>query len=356
MYNIGIALSRGQIVCIADSDGIVAPTFVDSIIKAFEAECNIVLHMDQVRNNDKRFYPFNFPTIEEVLGEGCSNWKEGKTTGLWDEEDPLHSRNYGACMCATRQNLIDIGGADEHKDYLGHVCGPYETTFRLVNSGKREVWDQHEFMYHVWHPGTDGIDNYIGPHDGRHMSTTAIEVRNSGRVKPLLENQAIRLLRKDKEVDKEKLLENLIRPEYVEQWSFKTLESSKSFYKMLDHSTWRKHVKSDRAGYDDPSDNVVQRSKDSGAEGAAESNGPIDEVWRRSGPPILMDSFLGHNFVYFKENIYCVPQSLGPVDLSDQNQRSHPMIFVVDSPAKGKLKVLSTWLGRANRKILRRNA
>ena len=64
----------------------------------------------------------------------------GKTTGLLDNVDPLHTRNYGACMSALREDLLKIGGADEHIDYLEHICGPYEMTFRLVNAGKREVW------------------------------------------------------------------------------------------------------------------------------------------------------------------------------------------------------------------------
>ena len=51
----------------------VSPTFVESIIKSFEEDPNIVLHMDEVRNNDRRFYPFNYPSIEEVMGHGCIN-------------------------------------------------------------------------------------------------------------------------------------------------------------------------------------------------------------------------------------------------------------------------------------------
>ncbi|MBM3282688.1 glycosyltransferase, partial [Candidatus Gottesmanbacteria bacterium] len=72
MYNIGILVARGKIVTFCDSDAIVGPNFVESIIKSFD-EPNIVLHMDEARNNDKRFYPFNYPSIEEVIGQGCIN-------------------------------------------------------------------------------------------------------------------------------------------------------------------------------------------------------------------------------------------------------------------------------------------
>jgi hypothetical protein len=95
-------------------------------------------------------------------------------------------------MCARRADLIAIGGADEHIDYVGHICGPYEMTFRLVNSGLREIWHQTEFMYHTWHPGQAGEDNYLGPHDGRHVSTTALDALISARTMPLEENETIR--------------------------------------------------------------------------------------------------------------------------------------------------------------------
>ena len=195
MYNVGILACRGKIVVICDSDALVKPTFIESIIKAFEQDPNIVLHMDEVRNVNKRFHPFNSPSFEEVLGEGCLNWRNGKTTGVLDKEDPLHTRNYGACMAALRSDLVDVGGADEHQDYLGHICGPYELTFRLANAGKKEVWHQSEFLYHVWHPGTNGRKNYLGPHDGYNMSTTALELLRSDRTVPLAENPAIKLLR-----------------------------------------------------------------------------------------------------------------------------------------------------------------
>ncbi|KJU86067.1 Glycosyl transferase, family 2 domain protein [Candidatus Magnetobacterium bavaricum] len=194
-YNVGILAGRGGIVVFCDSDAIFTPTFVESIVEQFRRDSNIVLHIDEIRNEDRRFYPFSYPTVDDITGKGCINFKDGRSTGLQDDQDPLHTLNYGACMCARRSDLIGIGGADEHMDYFGHVCGPYEMTFRLVNTGKREVWHQGEFIYHVWHPGTDGTGNYIGPHDGRNVSTTALEARRTGRVMPLIENPLIKTQR-----------------------------------------------------------------------------------------------------------------------------------------------------------------
>ncbi len=220
MYNIGIVASKGKIITICDSDAVFKTTFVESIIKTFEKNPNTVLHMDEIRNIDKKFYPFNYPSIEEIAGDGCINWANGKTTGVLDKYDPLHTRNYGSCMSSLKEDLINIGGADEHIDYLGHVCGPYDMTFRLVNAGKKETWHQEEFLYHTWHPGTDGRNNYLGPHDGKNMSSTALEAMWTKRVLPLVENPAIKILRLKKEdkTTKELLLSRVISKDKINHW------------------------------------------------------------------------------------------------------------------------------------------
>ncbi len=218
MYNLGLVLSKGDIVCFCDSDAAVRSTFVESIIKSFDADKDIVLHLDELRSFDRRFYPFNYPPTDEIE-QTSENLVIGKTTGLVDKVDPLHSLNYGACMCAKREDLIAIGGADEHIDYLGHVCGPYEMTFRLVNAGRREVWHQSEFLYHAWHPGQAGGGNYIGPHDGINISSTALDVRKTGRVMPLRENPAIRQLREGKPVAE---ISETLDEEEMKKWVIRT--------------------------------------------------------------------------------------------------------------------------------------
>ncbi|MBI1395536.1 MAG: glycosyltransferase [Betaproteobacteria bacterium] len=195
MYNVGIALARGEICVICDSDAMVKPGFIRAIVSRFEEQPDMVLHLDQFRNSRRDLYPFCYPEFDEVTGRGCINYAAGVTRGLADDRDTIHSRNYGACMCARRDDLIAIGGADEHIDYLGHICGPYDMTFRLVNKGLTEVWHPSEFMYHTWHPGQAGENNYLGPHDGRHVSTTALDALRERRVLPLVENGTIRTLR-----------------------------------------------------------------------------------------------------------------------------------------------------------------
>jgi len=195
MYNAGIFFAQGEICVVCDSDAMVKEGFIRAITTEFDKNPQIVLHMDQFRNTRRDLYPFCYPSFEDVIGRGCNNNVGGKTRGLQSSEDSIHNLNYGACMCARREDLIAIGGADEHLDYLGHICGPYEMTFRLVNLGRRETWHQTEFLYHTWHPGQAGENNYLGPHDGRHLSTTALDALSSGRTMPLVENESIHSLR-----------------------------------------------------------------------------------------------------------------------------------------------------------------
>ena len=195
MYNVGIVLARGDIISICDSDAMVQPGHVQRIVRNFAEHPGSIFHIDQFRNNRRDLYPFCFPAFDEVTGAGCINNVNGRTAGIVDQIDPIHSRNYGACMCARRQDLIAIGAADEHIDFVGHICGPYDMTFRLLNHGLQEIWADDEFTCHTWHPGQAGVDNYLGPHDGRHMSTTSLFALVSRRVLPLVENAAVRMLR-----------------------------------------------------------------------------------------------------------------------------------------------------------------
>lgn len=206
MYNIGFLLSHGEIIVICDSDAMVKPTFIETIIKHFEKEPETVLHLDQFRNHSKEYYPFNYPSFSKVIGYGCVNYENGVTSGIAAKDDLIHKRNYGACFCCTRKDFIEIGGADEHIDYVGHICGPYDLTFRLINKGRKEVWHTQEFLYHTWHPGTDGVDNYMGPHDGYNMSTNSLEALFTKRTLPNVINPLIEKVQEEEKVSLEDIL------------------------------------------------------------------------------------------------------------------------------------------------------
>jgi len=192
MYNTGIFFANGEIVVIMDSDVMLKPTFIESIIKEFEENHNIVLHLDEFRNINTEYYPFNYLSFEEFINNGCKNYENGVTTGIYYKYDPIHNLNWGACFCAKKEDLLKIGGADEHIDYLGHICGPYEMSFRLENLGKKIKWSNSEFLYHTWHPGSDGIDNYMGPHDGLNVSLRALKLLDNKRVLPYVMNDGLK--------------------------------------------------------------------------------------------------------------------------------------------------------------------
>lgn len=233
MYNLGIIVSNGDVISICDSDAMVKPSYVNKIAEAFNSNPDIVFHMDQFRNNKKEYYPFNYPSFEEVIGEGCINYSDNLTTGIVDIIDPIHTRNYGACMCARKEDLIAIGGADEHIDYVGHICGPYDMTFRLVNYGKTEVWSHDEFLYHTWHPGSDGVDNYMGPHDGKNMSTTSLLSLINKRVYPLVENNVIKKIREGTSSSVDDLIEDAVDKELMHNWSRDVLDNNyENIYKL----------------------------------------------------------------------------------------------------------------------------
>src|SRR5262245_46015804 len=188
VYNLGILASEGDVCVVCDSDAIFRPTFIQRLIRAFEETPDGVIHLEEVRNNSPKFYPFRYPTIKEVLGPGCINWEGDVASGLVEEHDRIHRVNYGACMAARRGDSLAVGGADEHLDYLGYVCGPYDLTFRLGNyHGRPEHWLKDEYLYHVWHPNASGFNNeYHGPHDGATMALRALDTRASFQIEPSL--------------------------------------------------------------------------------------------------------------------------------------------------------------------------
>jgi glycosyltransferase involved in cell wall biosynthesis len=210
LYNLGILISQGQYCVICDSDAIYTPNFVAKLLAAFDKTPSAVIHLDQIRNADRRFHPFAYPSIAEVLGEGCINWHGDLSRGLDNSPDILHDANYGSCMAASRDAMLAIGGADEHIDYLGYICGPYDMTFRLVNHGLAERWLRDEYSYHVWHPNEGCVNiDYQGPNDGRGMSLRSLESRRMGRVQSCLENPWIRQARQGKTLPLEDLLQRV---------------------------------------------------------------------------------------------------------------------------------------------------
>src|SRR5439155_10055072 len=76
--------------------------------------------------------------------------------------------------------------------------------------GHKVVWSNHEFSFHTCHPGEGGVGNYVGPHDGRVMSTIALDALASRRALPLVESPAIAAIRRSPSISVEDALAKLI--------------------------------------------------------------------------------------------------------------------------------------------------
>lgn len=196
MYNEGLLASTGEIIVVCDSDAVFSPRFVESIIETFQRSREpIVLYLEEIRSDNKGFYPFrNFTWDEIMAAPGLMNWdeKRGLPRALTTTHDQIHTRNYGACFCARRSDVIAAGGFDEHPSYHNFMCGPYELGWRLVNAGFKEVWHEREWLLHTWHPWIRPDHDVVGHHDGRRINSLALEARRTGRTFPYLENPRIR--------------------------------------------------------------------------------------------------------------------------------------------------------------------
>jgi len=99
----------------------------------------------------------------------------------------------------------------------------------LVNTGKREVWHQEEFLYHMWHPGQAGFGNYFGPHDGKYISKTALQTLKTGRLFALVENPGIQMLRLKKDIVASDQISNQAIPREIEHWEIARVEKRNKF-------------------------------------------------------------------------------------------------------------------------------
>ncbi|MFZ5644980.1 MAG: glycosyltransferase [Bacillota bacterium] len=200
MYNVGLLASSGEIIVISDSDALYSQTFFESIISTFEAHKDekIVLYLDEVRSNNKSFYPFKNHKWEDVMNApGLINWDPVRRmpAGLTTNDDIIHLRNYGACFCAKRKSIIESGGFDEYHAYHCFTCGPYELGWRMLNNGYKEIWHQTEWLLHTWHPWIRPEIDIVGQTDRRGINLAALVLRKMKRVLPFKENERIKKLR-----------------------------------------------------------------------------------------------------------------------------------------------------------------
>ncbi len=202
-WNKGALVSKGEVLVFPDSDAMFKQTFVEEILNFFSNNQDAFLLIDEVRNKNPKFYPFNFPSIEEVLNDSKSeNYnKIAKTTnGLTGKNKEMHLpdsffvRNYGACLCVLKKHFIECGGIDEFEGYRSYICGVYELVFRMKNKGLKECWSEKEFLIHTFHPWMNPKNDKMGPHF-RHLSALSLFQYYLKQTLPLKENMEIFKLR-----------------------------------------------------------------------------------------------------------------------------------------------------------------
>ena len=154
-YNIGLLQARGELICVCDSDAVFPPDFVQSVFSSFHIEEErpafplVLMHYEW---RTSLLYPDGLTDTESL--KDSSRWK------WW----PLIV-NEGACMTVRRSDAIRFGGFDEHRSYMGYLCGPYDLGWRLVNAGWPEIWhDESVALWHFAHPdpiGTNGQKGFV---------------------------------------------------------------------------------------------------------------------------------------------------------------------------------------------------
>lgn len=330
-YNIGLLNSYGTIVVICDSDTIYPVDFVSSILKSFYPNGSklpqpLVLMHYQLRTSFT--YPNNLKDRQELKDDKWQWW-------------PLNP-NAGACMSVRRQDAIRFGGFDEHKSFKGYLCGPYDLGWRLINAGIPENWhDTSVVIWHFAHPDPVGV-NEIAPTLKRMYENTyphvdlhalkAVEAFSTGHFQPLKENPEIFKLR---------MKERFVGTKFEEKYANMTGQNGFSKWQIF----WlRISMFLDIIGTA-IGKNIYQLLHILGkrllSEREMELLCRIKLRWlfargMNADKPMFLNSFKSFNIVIYRNLIYGIPQSLGPVDFRDEKQISHPLIIKADTVSKVK--------------------
>lgn len=333
-YNIGLLQARGEIITICDSDAVYPPNFISSILEAFNLKSSneassIVLMHHELRTSF--LYPDNLQNAEELKDEKWNWW-------------PLNP-NVGACMSVRRIDAIRFGGFDEHESYRGYLCGPYDLGWRLVNAGIPEIWHASTVIWHFAHPDPVGVNGLrptlkmllesTYPHVDLH-AITAVEAFSTGRMLPLKENPEVFKLRMEK---------RKIGTTFEEKYASMTGLAGFSRWQLL---RLRLFITLDIIWtilIENPFKSIIAFLK--------RYLNPVVYEWLKKfqysltahsnssmNAPELLYSYKGYNLVKYKDHIYGIPQSLGPVDLTYEEERNNSRILVGNTPRKVKSQII----------------
>ena len=330
-YNVGLLHARGELICVCDSDAVFPSDFVQSVFTTFQIEEKrpamplVLMHYEW---RTSLLYPEGLADAETL--KDSARWK------WW----PLIV-NEGACMTVRRSDAIRFGGFDEHKSYLGYLCGPYDLGWRLVNAGWPEIWhDESVALWHFAHPDPIGANGQQAslkqllekayPHIHGH-ALTAVEAFSTGRFQPLLENPEIWKLR---------MKDRRIGSELETRYCALTGQGGYSSWAvgLLWISLWKEII--GQYGKDRLLKPILGGINKLIGTHTYEK---LRRVWGNyiapyrvnhgilAEFPILLCSMKGYNIVKFKNGFYAAPHGIGYLDLLTDEGRAHPALLVSES-------------------------
>ncbi|MCI0471820.1 MAG: glycosyltransferase family 2 protein [Candidatus Aminicenantes bacterium] len=141
-FNAGIKAARGEILVIPDADIMVDNDFLSSVYEEHCKNPELVMYFYRFCQDEKSFdrNDFSFEYIKKTSSFMVSNID-----------------NYGGCLSVRKKWLLQIDGYEQHRAFAtGNHANGKDVYTRLKNLGLYIKWHPHKFLYHPWHPGTQG--------------------------------------------------------------------------------------------------------------------------------------------------------------------------------------------------------
>ena len=141
--NKGIENAKGDFLIIPDGDILVESDFLKTAQVELERNSKLVLYFRR------------WDELENDHGEDSYNIEYLKSkTKLYN------STNYAGCIAISKENLLEVGGYEEHSVFQKAGANSKELYLRLRNSGLDIKWHSKK-VYHPWHPFSGNSDKNL---------------------------------------------------------------------------------------------------------------------------------------------------------------------------------------------------
>jgi hypothetical protein len=141
-FNAGIQTAVGEILVIPDADVMVENDFLAVVCE------------EHRKNPELAMYFYRFCQEEAFFKRDELSFAYVKHTS---KLLPANLENYGGCLTVRKKWLLTINGYEQHRAFAsGHHANGKDVYTRLKNLGLCIKWHPRKFLYHPWHPGTQG--------------------------------------------------------------------------------------------------------------------------------------------------------------------------------------------------------